>query len=75
MSLPRLRPKWVPVVRCTTCDQAYVLELAYPLDGRPPRYIFRRDCKHKTPPLGKRELADIETAIVDAFARKPEVAS
>lgn len=37
----------IPVVRCPTCDAAYVLRLPLFIMGGEPEWIYQPDCRHK----------------------------
>lgn len=63
----------VPVLRCPTCDTAYVLRVSMSPAGGPDEYVYQRDCKHKTSPTGTVDVDDLETAILSSALQADEV--
>lgn len=71
LSRPRLRTYYVPVPRCEACSVPYVLRWAY-VFGFGNKWIYQRDCKCKAPATAlNADLDEIETAPLNAFAKKP----
>lgn len=40
----------LPVIRCPTCDVPWVLRWSFSLTGGADRYVWQRDCRHKSRP-------------------------